>query len=583
LNNSNNKKNIKAMKQQWSTSILFPLAISGGLSFLTVSASATNNNYTQFDLTENGSPTSRTRSIRGLGGFFGNKETISLTEVRPMDGTGNHPDNIGAVGSLLLRLSGVDYPDDDHTGQTMIRQGPNPRDISNIVIHQDGQHLPSSAGLTDAVWAWGQFLDHDISLTDASPDNGSADIPVTGADDLLNPLMRFNRGNHVMMNGVRAPFNQLTAFLDASMVYGSDVERAAALRTFSDGKLKTSDGNLMPFNVDGLPNGGSVGSPANNFLGGDVRVNENVVLTSIHTLFVREHNRLADIFNERYPMADDESVYQLVRKVIMAEIQKITYDEFLPALLGEHAPSGVQIEYNPNLIPTVAIEFSTALFRVGHTLLSTEIMVGDDDDQETISLKSAFANVPFIRNKPENVGRLLLGLSVQPCQEIDNMIVEDVRTFLFLPSAVVPPPNPKGLDLASLNIQRGREQGLPGYNRVRRGYGLAPVRDFSDISSNQDVQDKLSEAYATVDDIDAWVGAISEDHLSGANVGPLIAAALVDQFTRLRDGDRLFYTNDPDLNEAWIAEYLPTVTFGSLVRLNTEQTTAPLNMFFMNG
>jgi hypothetical protein len=77
--------------------------------------------------------------------------------------------------------------------------------------------------------------------------------------------------------------------MDASMVYGSDAGRAAVLRG-EGGKLRRGDGDLLPFNdpEDPLPNGGPNGSTS--FLAGDVRANENVALTTLHTVFVREHN-----------------------------------------------------------------------------------------------------------------------------------------------------------------------------------------------------------------------------------------------------------------------------------------------------
>lgn len=530
------------------------LIISGGLPFLAA-------------------PSESTQLRRGLqlqisGGSM-------LTDVRTYDGTDNHPDDLGAVGTLLMRLSGpADYPPGDPSGETLLRDGPNPRDISNLVVDQEGHSVPSSSELTDATWAWGQFIDHDISLTDSSSANGAANIPVMDANDMLYPTIFFNRANHVMSNGVREPFNEITSFIDASQVYGSSQERASALREFSQGRLKTSsEGKLMPYNVDGLPN---LGDSPDLFLGGDIRANENVVLTSLHTLFVREHNRLVERLRSMDGSADDEGLYQLARKIVNAEIQKITYEEFLPSLLGPSAPAGVQTNYDPNIHPGVANEFSAALFRVGHTLLSSELMVGDDKDgQETLPLKDAFTNADFIRNNPQNIGRLLRGLSMQMCQQVDHMIVDDVRTFLFLP-----PPFAVGLDLAALNIQRGRDQGLPVYNRVREAYGLLPATEFSDISSNPTVQDKLAEAYDSVDEVDAWVGGITEDHLEGANVGPLVAAALVDQFTRLRDGDRFFYTSDTDLDQSFIQNYIKQVTFGRLIRWNTDEET-PDGMFFM--
>lgn len=498
----------------------------------------------------------------------GQKRGWPLGDVRTWDGTGNHPDDLGAVGTPLLKISGADYP--DGIGE-VLRSGANPRRVSNLVVDQGGLSIPSAAGLSDAVWAWGQFIDHDLGLTDSDPANGAANIEVLDPNDLLYPVIFFNRANHIVIDGARAQINQITSFLDGSNVYGSSESRAAALRTFSRGRMKTSRGNLLPFNVDGLPN---LGDDPNLFLGGDIRVNENVVLTSLHTLFVREHNRLVSRLRSLFPDADDEELYQWARKIVGAEIQKITYNEFLPALLGPYAPGGTQVGYDPSLHPEIANEFSGALFRVGHTLLSSDLVIGDTG--QTIALRDAFTNPEFISSDPRNVDRMLEGLAMQRCQEIDSTIVEDVRTFLFLP-----PPFAVGLDLAALNIQRGRDHGLPVYNEVRAAYGLARVQEFSEISSDPAVQQALQAAYGSVDEIDAWVGGISEDHLPGANVGPLIAAALVDQFTRTRDGDRFFYTSDPALRHPWIRNHLRRVTLGTVIRDNT-RSQVPRDMFFVN-
>lgn len=162
-----------------------------------------------------------------------------------------------------------------------------------------------------------------------------------------------------------------------------------------------------------------------------------------------------------------------------------------------------------------------------------------------LPLRDAFTSPSFLVDDPANVDRLLLGLCRQRCQEIDSFIVEDVRSFLFLP-----PPFAVGLDLAAINIQRGRDNGLPPYNELRIAYGLPPVEDFDEISSDPNVENALRNAYGTVDDVDdvdGWIGGISEDHVPGCNVGPLILRALKDQFTRTRDGDRFFFTRDPDL------------------------------------
>src|SRR5207237_1083506 len=137
----------------------------------------------------------------------------------------------------------------------------------------------------------------------------------------------------------RQQTNALTAWVDGSVVYGSDPARAAALRTYVGGRLKTSAGDLLPFNTDGLPNANDAHLFPDDqlFLAGDVRANENVELTSLQTLFVREHNRLAAGLAARNPDFGDEQLYQRAREMVGAEIQEITYNEFLPALLGNGA------------------------------------------------------------------------------------------------------------------------------------------------------------------------------------------------------------------------------------------------------
>ena len=156
---------------------------------------------------------------------------------------------------------------------------------------------------TDFLWQWGQFLDHDIDLTESNTSEPFF-ITVPSGDPWFDPLdtgtlqMPFFRSMSDIFTGTdpsnpRQQLNGITAFIDASNVYGSDPQRAAALRTNDGtGRLKVSDGDFLPYNIDGLPN--APGNGPEFFLAGDVRANEQVALTAMHTLFVREHNRLAD-------------------------------------------------------------------------------------------------------------------------------------------------------------------------------------------------------------------------------------------------------------------------------------------------
>lgn len=145
------------------------------------------------------------------------------------------------------------------------------------------------------------------------------------------------------------------------MIYGSDEARALALRTLGgDGKLKTSSGNLLPLNTFGLDNGiGGAVDPTKFYVAGDLRANEQIGLTAVHTLMMREHNRLA----EQIAIVtgwDDEAIYQRARKLVGAEIQVITFNEFLPALLGDAAPS-ITGAYDANSSAAILSEFSTGI------------------------------------------------------------------------------------------------------------------------------------------------------------------------------------------------------------------------------
>ena len=150
------------------------------------------------------------------------------------------------------------------------------------------------------------------------------DPTATGTQTIALNRSQYDPATGTTLGNARQQFNSITAFIDGSQIYGSDPQTAASLRTLSGGRLKTSEGNLLPLDASGSM-----------FMAGDVRVNENIELTAMQTLFVREHNRLADQFAAA-PSSDwtDEQLYQAARRIVIGELQAITYNEFLPALLG---------------------------------------------------------------------------------------------------------------------------------------------------------------------------------------------------------------------------------------------------------
>ena len=292
--------------------------------------------------------------------------------------------------------------------------------------------------------------------------------------------------------GVTSPrehVNNITAFLDLSNVYGSDEYRANWLRSFEDGKLKVGAGNMLPWNtLDGNFNGNidpnaphmadDTRSLIKMYVAGDVRANENPLLIAYHTLFVREHNRLCDVEKDKHPGWNDERVYQRARKKLIAYYQKIIFSDWLPSL-GVNLPT--YSGYKENVNPQIYNEFSTAAFRMGHTLINSTLIRMDNDGEEiksgNISLRDAFFN-PLVVEYAGGIDSYFKGMATQVQQEFDCKVIDDVRNFLF------GAPGAGGLDLASININRGRERGLSDYNTLRASLGMHRLNSFSELTED---------------------------------------------------------------------------------------------------
>ena len=481
---------------------------------------------------------------------------VNDREYRTFDGRGNNPQNpsLGAAGEYIKRDLKPD-PSREPGGATEVAL-PGAREISNTVSAQQG-NTANRKGLSDLFWMWGQFLDHDITLVESGPDSPKANIPVPAGDPYFDPTgtgtaeIGFTRSeSFIDALGQARHQNHITAFIDGSNVYGSDKATADALRSFDGGKMKVSEGNLLPQDEQG------------NFVAGDIRANENAGLTSMHTLWVREHNRIADELGQRNPQWSDEQIFQEARRQVVAEIQAVTFNEFLPNLLGEGA-LGDYAGYDPNTNPQMSTAFSSAAFRFGHTMLSPNLLRLDENGQEipegNLSLRDAFFQPQNV--KESGIDALLRGGASQTAQAVDPMLIDDVRNFLF------GPPGAGGFDLAALNIQRGRDQGLPGYNDARTQMGLPRIESFDDPIWQDGVGEKLAQLYRSPDDVDLWVAGLAEKHTGDSLLGETSTAILTAQFEALRNGDRFWYENQysgKDLN------YLNNLKLSDIIRSNTD-------------
>jgi peroxidase len=467
----------------------------------------------------------------------------------------------------LIRLVPSDYGDGLNTPSGATR--PSPRSVSNIVVDQpDTVKIANPKRTTDMFWLWGQFIDHDIGLTTHGTE--AFNISVPAGDEHFDP----NNYGNVEIGFTRSIFdettgsgstpreqiNEITPHLDCTNVYGSTADRSNWLRAGFDGLLKTGASGMLPVNDGTIPNAGDIGT--NYFIAGDVRANENVALLSMHTLLFRNHNWWARKLKSVNSGLSDEQLFQRARLANEAEAQMITYNEFLPTLLGKGAIPAYT-GYDSGVNPQIANEFSTVAFRLGHSLISEVLLRLANDGTSTgnLTLRDAFFSPHNYCNNGD-IHYILRGFSQQICQKIDCKIVDSLRNFLF------GQPGSGGLDLASLNIQRGRDHGIPDYNTLRTGLGLGAKATFAHISSDTAVASALSTAYGgDISLVDPWVGGLCEDNVEGSQLGELFHYIVRDQFIRLRDGDPHYFENVLKPNTI---KFIKGVKLSTLLKRNTD-------------
>ncbi|CAN8061878.1 unnamed protein product [Agarophyton chilense] len=435
---------------------------------------------------------------------------------------------------------------------------PNPRHVSNTLCKKRSNKFAPN-NISFMLVLFGQFIDHDFVLTPSGETsflNASFPIP---PNDPGQGKMHFLRSDPIPLRpnecchrkykpngGEQRQFNRITSFIDGSGIYGSDNDRALALRAFKDGKLRMDvrkgEENLPKNSEAFLPYVVENANQHKNtelFAAGDMRANENTLLTAMHTIFAREHNRVCDelirvLRRNRKVRQTDEWLYQQARRIVIAELQNIVYHEYLPLILGQKALKPYK-GYNPFVDASIDIMFSTAAFRWGHTTIRDKIQTRDIKNKtESHRLQDLFFNPGLFAEF--DIESWLLGLMDQPAMAVDLEHADSIRDFLFNP-------HQRGvLDLPALNIQRGRDHRLPSYAAARKNYGLkSSGQGLGDIPAA--LRTKILRLYNSPTRIDPFIGGLAEKPLPGSLLGPFFHKVVSTQFERLRDGDRFYYEN----------------------------------------
>ncbi|XP_073972965.1 salivary peroxidase/catechol oxidase-like isoform X2 [Rhodnius prolixus] len=540
--------------------------------------------------------------------------TCHAGKYRRHDGLCNNLENPswGAANTPFSRLmtphfaDGMSHPRESIVGNSL----PLPRIVSRTIHPDEGFH--DHAG-TVMVVAWGQFMDHDFTLTATPLDRFTKNEPEECCNrppHLKNPYCmdivipdddyfykKFNIKCQDFVRsfpaprpgcrlGSRTPFNLLTGVIDGNTVYGINEEFSRHLRSgyggllrmnplFSDFGLK----DLLPLKVVD-PDEGCTRANSSEFCfeAGEIRVNEQLVLACMHTLMAREHNRLARELSKINPHWDDETLYQEARRIIIAQIQHITFNEFLPIILGKEVMEkfGLILEkqgywdgYDPSINPNIIDAFSAAAFRFGHSLLPTAVERWSKAHKFIASKRlSDLIRRPYDLYRAGVMDEYLMGLMNQVAQAMDDSITQEVTNHLLKK-----PGHGFGLDLVAFNMQRGREFGVPGYMKFREFCGLPATEDFLDLFGtmpNTTVYRYMSIFQHTMD-VDLWSGGVSEKPLPGSMIGPTFACIIATQMSYIRRGDRFWYEL-PNQPSSFTPEQLQEVRKTKLSRIVCDNT-----------
>ena len=311
-------------------------------------------------------------------------------------------------------------------------------------------------------------------------------------------------------------------------------------------------------------------------LSGDDRADENIALLSMHTLWVREHNRIAEELKKLNPNWNNDKLFYTARKIVGAMLQHITYNEYLPFLIDLPEYKG----YNPNINPSIINGFATAAFRYGHSLVPNsfeQLDMGFNRKQKPMTLQEAFLNRAFI--SANGIEPTMFGLVKNFSRTVDEGFAFAIARKLFVGIG-----SNDFLDLTALNIQRGWDHGLRGYNTYRQICGLTVSKTWKRIKETMvpGAGDRFQKVYKRPDDIDLFAGGIAEIHDRGSIVGPLFKCILSRQFKNLRDGDRFYYEHKGVFTPPQLKE-IKRVRFSKVLCNNLKEVVSIQPDAFLEG
>ncbi|KAK9306660.1 hypothetical protein QLX08_002738 [Tetragonisca angustula] len=449
----------------------------------------------------------------------------------------------------------------------------------------------SSSHATQCCTNDGQVIEQMLSRDSCYPIITPYDDPVYSKANIR--CLNFVRSATDLDNGYSNQFsfrpaeqlNDVTHFLDLSLVYGSSDQLANSLRAGVGGRMVVDIRRNREWPPSAANKSATCDITSPNevcYQAGDVRVNQNTQLTVLQIILLREHNRIADALARINPHWTDETIFQEARRIAIAEHQHISYYEWLPIFLGTSSTYGNNIlydttdyvnDYDPDVNPNVLNEHTTAAFRYFHSLIAGFLDLVKEDRSSNAALRlSTYMNKPSVIEENDNMADLTRGLSFQSEKASDQFFDAEITRYLFRNG------RPLGSDLRATDIQRDRDHGLASYNDVREYCGLPRAIDFDDFTDYISFENvmKLASLYASPDDVDLAVGGALETHVQGLT-GPTYLCIFIKQFYQTRVGDRYWFESG-DHKLAFTIEQLNEIRKSSISRLLCDNGDDIVNM-----
>ncbi|XP_036878036.1 dual oxidase 2 isoform X5 [Manis javanica] len=431
-------------------------------------------------------------------------------------------------------------------------------------------------------------------------------IPIPPGDPVFDPDQRgdvvlpFQRSRWDPKTGQspsnpRDLTNEVTGWLDGSAIYGSSHSWSDALRSFSGGQLASGPDPAFPRDAqDPLlmwtapdPATGQRG-PQGLYAFGAERGNREPFLQALGLLWFRYHNLCAQRLALQHPHWGDEELFQHARKRVIATYQNIVLYEWLPSFLQKTPPE--YKGYRSFLDPSISPEFLVASEQFFSTMVPPGVYMRNASCHFQVVLNKDSSSSPALRvcnsywirenpnlNSAQAVNHLLLGMASQIAELEDRIVVEDLRDYWPGPGKF-----PR-TDYVASSIQRGRDMGLPSYSQVLLALGFETPRNWSHINPSVDPQVLEATAALYSQDLsrlELLPGGLLESH---GDPGPLFSTIVLDQFVRLRDGDRYWFENTGNglFSMEEISEIRNTTLWDVLVAVtNVDPSALQPNVFF---